>query len=219
MENGRVEAGDGPLDDQLLVDRPFRIVPAGLAPEEAHVTVGPEASVAEPDAAVVVLEGQRIGRGAARGHGAQLGRGALVGVDGEDPVAARLGAGELVLAGEVVEGPPQHARLEVGGDLRGPVARPAIHHQDLVAKALQGGDAVRQVALLVQSDDGCGEPRHGSVLSRATRSVVEWSLGSPATSVRPPKLATSSRSGTDSGVWSVPLTCRSGRRAASNPAA
>src|SRR5882724_8230069 len=47
MENGRVEAGDGPLDDQLLVDRPLRIIPAGLASEEAHVAVGPEASVAE----------------------------------------------------------------------------------------------------------------------------------------------------------------------------
>jgi len=36
------------------------------------------------------------------------------------------------------------------------------------------------------ADDGCGEPRHGRVLSRAIRSVVDDPSESPATKVRPP---------------------------------
>src|SRR5256885_10374522 len=94
----------------------------------------------------------------------------------------------------------QHACAERGGDLPRAVARAAIHHQDLVAEALQRRDAVRQIALLVLRDDGRRQPRHKSVFSLAIRSVVEWSLGSPATMVRPPKLVTSSRSGTVSAV-------------------
>jgi len=143
VQDRRVEAADRTVHDQLLVDGAAGVVPAGLAPEQAHVAIGPEAAVAEPDAAKVVPERQRVGRGAAEGRAAQLGRGPLVGVDGEHPFAARLHSRELVLASEVVEGPIQHARAERGGDLPGAVARAAIHHQDLVAEALQRRDTVR----------------------------------------------------------------------------
>src|SRR5512140_279301 len=200
MENGRVEAGGGAANDELLVDGAQRIVAARGAAEEAHVAVGPETPVAEPDAAKVVLERQRVGGGIARGKGAQLRGSALVGVDGEDPLAARLRPRELVLAGEVVERPLEEPRSRSLRDLARPVARAAIHHQDLVAEAAHRSDAVGQVALLVLRDDGGGEPRHRSDLSLAMNAVVEWSLGSPAITVRPPQLATSARSGTLSGV-------------------
>jgi len=93
--------------------------------------------------------------------------------------------GEL-LACEVVEGPAQHPRAQVLRQLGRAIARTAIHEQDLVAEAAQRADALRQVPLLVLRDDGRGEARHNRVLSRARKSVVEWSFGSPATSVRPP---------------------------------
>jgi len=96
----------------------------------------------------------------------------------------------------------EDAGAEPCGKLAGMIARAPVDDQDLVAEALQGFDAAGDVPLFVLRDDGCGKPRHvrGSVFRRAIRSVLEWSLGSPATRVRPPKLATSSRSGTVCGV-------------------
>ena len=93
------------------------IVAAGVAAEEPHVAVGPETAVLQPDAAKVVLEGERKGRVAGVREARDLRRRALVGVDGQDPIAAGFAAGELMLAGKVVERPFENARAGFGGEL------------------------------------------------------------------------------------------------------
>ena len=124
----------------------------------------------------------------------------IVGVDGEDPVAARLGPRELVLPGEIVEGPLHHAGAQPRGHLARPVARPAVDHQHLVAEP-ERLDAPADALRLVLRQHGGGEAQgHECSRMRAIRSLVEWSLGSPTITVRPPSRATSSRSGTEPAV-------------------
>src|SRR5207248_6971417 len=108
MQDGCLEARDRALHDELLVHGTSEVVAAQVLPEEPQVEVGMEAAVPQPHAAEVVAERQGVRRGpplegGPRGAG-QVVRGPLVGVEAEDPGPARFAAGELVLAGEVVEG-------------------------------------------------------------------------------------------------------------------
>src|SRR3989442_121259 len=98
VQDRRVEAADRTVHDQPLVDGAGGVVAAGFPPEQTHVAIGPEASMAKPDATEVVPERQRVGRGSAENRAAQLGRGPLVGVHGEHPFAARFHPCELRLA-------------------------------------------------------------------------------------------------------------------------
>src|SRR5438067_3820524 len=199
VDDGRVQPPHPALDEELLVHAALRIVAARVAAEEPDMAIRPEAAVPQPDAVEVVLEGQRIGgEGAVGLHAGQLRRGALVGIDREHPLSARLRAGELMLPGEVIEGPAQHARARFRGQLGGAIARAAVDHQHLAAEPAHRGNAGADLALLVLRDDRRRD--QSRALSRDKRSVVEWSLGSPAITVRPPQEATRSRSGTLSSV-------------------
>src|SRR5207302_2463239 len=203
VQDRALEALDRPVDEELLVDRPRRVVPAARFPEEPHVAIGPQPAVPEPDAAEVVLERQRVRAGASSLRpGSSLGelrRGALVGIDGEDPFAAGLRARELVLAREVVERARYDAGAESRRHLTAGVARAAVDHQHLVAEASDRLDAGADSLRLVLRHHRGGE-RHDSSRMRAITSVVECSFPSPAMAVRPPSRATRSRSGTDSSV-------------------
>ena len=204
MQDGRFEPLDGALDDQFLVHRTGEIVAAEILPEEPQVEVGMESAVAQPDPAEMVAEGQGVRRGAPLEGGArragQVVGGPLVGVEAQDAGAPRFAAGELVLAGEVVEGPRDDARSRLLRDAHRRVARAAVDDQHFVAESAHRGDAGRDPLLLVLGHHHRGEAQRRSSRMRERTSVVEWSFGSPAMAVRPPRRATTSPSGTEASL-------------------
>jgi hypothetical protein len=231
VEHGALDAADArcaparglTVEKNLFVDAARRIEADLLAQVEAQVAIGGEAAVAQADAAEVVLEGdgerelrERVGRRVGDGAhlGGELGARALVGVEREHPAAARGVGGELVLSGEVVEGPLDEAGSAGARDLPGAIARAAIDHQHLVAEA-ERGEAVGQARLFIlrdhrrrEADGARGAPsrralpvwlvhsRDPEERNSSASALVEWSLGSPQITVRPPNDSTSARSGT-----------------------
>src|SRR3954447_23865240 len=204
VQDGSIEALDGAGHDQVLVHWPREIVPEEVLAEETQVEVGMEPAVPQPYPTEMVAERQGVRSRSTfdsrTGRAREIVGGALVGVEAEDVLATGLAAGELVLPGEIVEGPRDDSRSRFFRDRAGPVARASVHDQHLVAESAQGGDARGDPVLLVLRHHHGGEAQRRSLRIRESTSVVEWPFGSPAITVRPPRRATTSRSGTDPSV-------------------
>src|SRR5262249_29802149 len=167
---------------------------AAAAPEEAQLPVGPEAAVPDPlpteevapRHAIAVV--RPVGIEHAEDLLAQLGGHLLIGVEREDPVAARLGQTEVLLRREAGPGPRDHVVGELARDLHGLVVGERVDHDDLVrpGHALETG---AQALLLVQRDHHDREPagRHagrsvlvGPAAGRSSSSVTARNTGSTA---------------------------------------
>src|SRR5690606_2915856 len=163
LEVGR-EPARGTVGDQLVV-RVDAAPARAPAPHQAQLPVGIPAAVADPTTQVpratpdgVACE-RRVGGQRRPDRLAQRRGAALVGVEAQHPVAARLLERELLLGHVARPVAHDHPARVLARDLHRAVAAARIDHDDLVAEghALQArGDAVG----LVAADHDGGEPGH-----------------------------------------------------------
>ena len=115
-------------------------------------------------------------RGDASDLGGQLGRDPLVGVHGEDPVAASHRQPGVALAGEVVEGPHTDDVGLASSDGESAVAAGRVDHHDPLVGPAGRGQAIRQVRGLVPRPRA---PRCAALHTRPARSSRYSREGEP----------------------------------------
>ena len=162
----------------------------GVATEQSQLGIGIVAAVAHPAAEEEIAAAQmkgiegRVGGKQGPKLGLQVRRELFVGVEGENPGAAALGNGEVLLTGEAAPGLREDAGLEVAGDLKCAIGRAGVDDDDVVREA-NAGKGAREIGFFVEGDDGDREKgwRSGRGIRRGLARIQASDMGQIAQGV------------------------------------
>lgn len=160
------EGGGGAGGGDGLVDGAVGEGEVGGATKEAEFGIGVEAAVADPAAEkeIAAFEQEGVGGRVGGKQGAELllerGGELFVGVEGEDPDAAALAEGEVLLGGEALPGVVEDRGAEGLGDLDRAIGGAGVDDDDFLGP-LNGGEGAGEVSFFVVGDEGDREQGRG----------------------------------------------------------